>query len=89
MSVIIELGQISGFQYGQEGKVLQFPSPLTKTQLRRGIFKVGCNVSPFCDHTHKACPHLQKNIIYSHSHFLVTIIHVLPSDRPHVGTVLC
>ena len=38
----------------------------------------------------QACPHPQKTIIYLHSHFLVTIIiHVLPSNRPHLGRVLC
>lgn len=38
----------------------------------------------------QACPHPQKTILYSHCHFLVTIIiHVLPSNRPHLGRVLC
>lgn len=88
MSVIIETGQISGFQHGQEGSVLQFSLPLTKTQVRGGIFKTGGNVSPSYNHIYKACPHLQKTIIYSHSHFLFIIIHVLSSNRPHLGTVL-
>lgn len=26
----------------------------------------------------QGCPHLQRTIIHSHSHFLATIIHVLP-----------
>lgn len=62
MSVITELGCISGFQYGQEARILPCPSPLAKTQLRGEMLKWGCNTCPFCDQTHKDCPHLQKTV---------------------------
>ena len=87
MSVITELGRISGFQYDQEDGLLQFPSPSAKTQLRDGMFKRGSNLCPSSNHTPKDCPHIQKTIFYSHAHFLVTAIHILPVNEPHSRAV--
>lgn len=69
-------------------KILQFPSPVAKTQVAGGIFKIESNICLSCDRLHKDCPHLQRTIFSSHSHFSVTVIHILLLKKPHFGAVL-